>query len=298
MPPSDPLLLTIAGLDPSAGAGIAADLKVFAAHGCYGMAALTALTVQSTRGVRAVRPVEPALLGETLECLAADVDFAGVKIGMLGTEAAVLEVARYLSRRRPPVVVLDPVLESSSGARLLEPGAEAALLSSLLPLVDWVTPNRGELLRLAGGPAEGAAGGVSEAEADPAREEALERLALSFALPAPPGGPRRHGPELVVTGGDARRPDDLVRLSGRLTWLRGEHVETACTHGTGCTFSSALLAELVRAGWRPGEDAAGLRAAQAAKQYVTGALRAARPVGGGRGPLAHFFRGLPGDAAR
>ena len=199
-------LLTIAGFDPSSGAGITADLAVFAAHGYFGVSAITGLTVQSTQGVRRTEPVSPELLRETLVCLANDIDLAGIKIGMLATAANVEVVTAFLRDLRPAVpVVLDPVLRSSSGRELLEPAGVLALTGQLLPLTTWVTPNNQELPSL----------GIIPSHI-----------------------------KVVVTGGD-QDASDLVCLDGAETWLRGERLESQATHGTGCAFSSALLCNLV-----------------------------------------------------
>ena len=142
-------LLTIAGFDPSSGAGVTADLAVFAAHGYFGVSAITALTVQSTQGVQRTEAIDAALLRETLACLADDLDIGGVKIGMLATAANVAVVAEFIAALQVPIV-LDPVIRSSSGRELLEAMGVTALCQDLLPLVDWATPNRAEFLALAG----------------------------------------------------------------------------------------------------------------------------------------------------
>lgn len=262
-------VLAVAGFDPSSGAGVTADLKVFAAHRLYGLAAVTALTVQSTQGVRRVEPVEAGLLRETLACLAEDVPAAGVKIGMLATRANVRVVAEFLRTAGVPRgrVVLDPVVRSSSGEALLEADGVEALRAELLPEVGWVTPNLAELAALTGMEVEG-----REAVRDGAR-----RLAEMV-------GERGH-PELhvVVTGGHAERPDDFLRTAaGVERWFAGERVETRATHGTGCSFSSALLCRLVT-----GDG--GAAAVAAAKRYVREAMEAAYPVGRGHGPLHHLY---------
>ncbi|QNI34047.1 bifunctional hydroxymethylpyrimidine kinase/phosphomethylpyrimidine kinase [Alloacidobacterium dinghuense] len=265
-----PIALTIAGFDPSSGAGITADLKVFAAHDIYGMACITALTVQSTLGVRRVEPVAPETIRETLACLRDDVMPAGVKIGMQATAEAVTETARFLAesgidRRR---VVLDPVNRSSSGGELLSSEGLARLQSELLAHVGWITPNVEELAQLT------ADEPLSRAEI-PLASARLQNLARQG------GNPDLH---VVVTGGHLDRPDDfLLTPDGRESWLKGERVETQSTHGTGCAFSSAILCQLMR----------GIEAKQAvtnAKAYVTAALRAAYPVGQGKGPMHHLYR--------
>ena len=263
-----PVCLTIAGFDPSSGAGITADLKSFAAHGIYGVAAITALTVQSTQGVRGMEPVRPSIFRQTLECLAADLALAGVKLGMLASAGLVSEAEHFL-RVRPQLrdkVVLDPVLQSSSGTALLDAEGTALLRERLLGVVGWVTPNLDELALLTGVE-------IRTREQVPGAAERLARRAADAGNP---------GIAIVVTGGHLDRPDDYVLLQGKGVWLRGERVETRSTHGTGCAFSSALLAELVL-------GRAGVQAVEGAKRYVAGALRAAYPVGQGRGPLHHLF---------
>jgi hydroxymethylpyrimidine/phosphomethylpyrimidine kinase len=261
------VVLSIAGFDPSSGAGVTADLKVFAAFGLYGMACVTALTVQSTQGVGAVEPVREETVAETLQMLAADVDFAGVKIGMLATAGACRVAAEFLEARPEMLVVLDPVLESSSGRELLDAEGLRCLRDRLLPRVDWITPNLAELAVLTGRV-------VRRREQVP---EAAERLR---GLGAECGNERLH---ILVTGGHLERPEDYLLAAGASgRWISGERVETRATHGTGCAFSSALLSCLMQ-GDEP--ESAAIRA----KAYVTEALRAAYPVGRGRGPMHHLF---------
>jgi hydroxymethylpyrimidine/phosphomethylpyrimidine kinase len=258
-PRKPPIVLTIAGFDPSSGAGITADLQVFAAHRLFGTACITALTVQSTRGVAAVEPVS-ALIGQTLSHLGADLQPAGIKIGMLATAEAVSAVANYLTHRHGPKipVVLDPVILSSSGACLLNSQGIAVLQAKLLPLVDWITPNRAELGELSG----------VDTSAD--IEDALHALSRRY--------PHLH---IVATGGDhigEGTVDTLLTPDGDLHRFEGPRIDTTSTHGTGCAFSSALLARLVL-GYAP-QDAVG-----AAKIYVTEAIRRAKGLGQGHGPL-------------
>ena len=260
---------TIAGFDPSSGAGITADLTTFAAHGLFGCSAITALTVQSTLGVVAVELVRPALLTKTLDHLAADLPPAGVKLGMLGSPELAIVVADFLAdRSRTPggtpaptptaPVIFDPVLRSSSGHELFPQSALNALATRLLPQVDWITPNWGELSLLTGLPVN------TEAEAEQAARELLQRH------------PRIN---VVVTGGDQRAPKDLFLLhTGQHLWIAGEHIATRSTHGTGCAFASALLANLVNGA----EPEAAVRSAKA---YVAEALRSAPGLGHGSGPM-------------
>src|SRR5580658_10017103 len=150
MPEKPPIVLTIAGFDPSSGAGVTADIKTIAAHACYGVACITALTVQSSSGVRRVEPVAEGLVREILEELAGDLDLGAVHIGMLGNGKVVRVVADFLAAHRPPAVVLDPVLRSSSGTELLDPLGVRLLTERLLPLATAITPNLDEAAQLTG----------------------------------------------------------------------------------------------------------------------------------------------------
>lgn len=259
------IALTIAGFDPSSGAGITADLKVFEAHRIYGLAAISALTVQSTQGVRRVEPVSPEILRETLDCLAEDVEISGVKVGMLATEGLVGTVSSFLAESGIPAerIVLDPVVKSSSGRELLSHGGIRRLKTDLLHRVGWVTPNLDELAVLAEVPVP-SRGAVPEIAA---------RLAGNYP-----------GLNVVVTGGHLDPPDDFLRnAGGKEQWFAGQRIETRATHGTGCAFSSALLARLL-AGEAPEAAVSG------AKAYVAEAMKAAKPIGRGRGPLHHHYR--------
>ena len=265
-----PVVLTIAGFDPSSGAGITADLQVFAAYGLFGTSCVSVLTVQSTLAVSRTLPLSPDLVEETLRYLTRDLPPVGVKLGMLanaGIVEAVAAVLRDLRSQAPFFIVIDPVLRSSSGRELLDGKGIEALRQSLLPLADCITPNRGELAVLSGC-------GTSLESASP---DQLEHQALILQQ-------QFGATSIIVTGGEAHRPCDLVLQPGAAaTWLEGEHIETSSTHGTGCAFSSALLAELVL-----GNEL--LTAARKAKVYVEGALRNAPGLGHGRGPLNHHWR--------
>ena len=266
--PSPPIALTIAGFDPSSGAGVTADLQTFAAHGIFGTSAVTGLTVQSTLGVRRIQLLDGATLRETLDCLEEDLPPVGIKIGMLGSAELVSVVAEYLRSvraRRPVYVVLDPVLRSSSGAALLDAAGVRLLRETMLALCDCATPNRAELALLCG-----------EDSPEPAPALCGEDL-VDCARRVQP---RIGGRELIVTGGDEEKsPNDLLLSPGDdALWLTGQRVETTATHGTGCAFSSALLSRRLK-----GEDL--LAAARGAKFYVEGALRTAAAIGHGRGPM-------------
>ncbi len=239
-----------------------ADLAVFAAHGFLGTSGITALTVQSTLGVQAIHAVAPSILFESLECLAADLPPAGIKLGMLAAEENVRAVVKFLVRLRTShgdlPVVLDPVLRSSSGAELLSTSGLTLLRETLLPLVNWVTPNLAELAVLAERPVEG--------------PEQMESAAASLGQQYP-------GLSVVATGGHLHAADDLVApVDGRAVWLRGQKIASLATHGTGCAFSSALLCGLVG-------GLGAVEAARRAKNFVAEAIRRAEPAGGGYGPM-------------
>ena len=257
--------LTIAGFDPSSGAGITADLQVFAAHGLFGTSAITALTVQSTLGVAAVHACDAATLRHTLDHLTADLPPAGIKIGMLASGRIVEMVASFLQCLSPNQprnldlpIVLDPVILSSSGAALLDPDGLRCLQETLLNRVNWITPNWQELALLAETPVS------NLAEVEAALNLLGERYPHLFS---------------VATAGDRETPIDLLRTpNGELHQFAGQHIETTSTHGTGCAFSSALLSRLIL-GDTP------TAAVAAAKSYVEGALRNTPGVGHGKGPM-------------
>ncbi len=255
-------VLTIAGFDPSSGAGITADLAVIAAHGMFGTSAITALTVQSTLGVKASHLLSAPVLEATLECLIEDLPPAGVKLGMLGNKENVQVVVKILQELRSGgwriPVVLDPVMRSSSGRELLNRAGLDLLREELLPLVDWVTPNLLELGLLTG----------MEVHGPDEMEAAVDRLILGHAWL-----------NVVATGGHLESADDLIALSdGRRKWLRGEKLVSRATHGTGCAYSTALMCGLVG-----GHDP--LQAARLAKDFVAEAIRRAEIIGNGNGPM-------------
>lgn len=267
MPHDQKILLSIAGFDPSSGAGVTADLKVFAAHHFYGMACITALTVQSTQGVQAVEPVSAKMIASTLAFMAEDVTFAGIKIGMLGTEEAARAVLDYISAWPQTPIVLDPVLRSTSGRELLNEGGVAVLRDELLRRIQWVTPNLAELSVLTGSTV------ITTSH--------IENGAKLLQKHAENCGNKHLN--VLVTGGHREVPDDfLLSADGEARWLPGKRVETQATHGTGCALSSALLCGVVQ-GKSP------FFAADEAKRYVTTALEKAYPIGQGNGPMNHLF---------
>lgn len=272
-------VLTIAGFDPSSGAGVTADLMVFAAHGLFGTACITALTVQSTQGVRSTHATSRSVVETMLECLATDLPPDGIKIGMLATDCNTLAVSDFIdkykvkhshtARNAGAPIVLDPVLRSTSGRELLEPAGVVALREQLLPQVDWVTPNLNELATLSGV-------GITHRDDLPGASQALQQQVFERSC--------RQRLGIFATGGHLDPPDDYLLLpSGVGFWLQGQRVVTRSTHGTGCALSSAFLSRLV-SGDSP------MEAAVAAKRYVAGALRNAIEIGQGHGPINHLWQ--------
>ena len=263
-----PNVLSIAGTDPSGGAGVQADLKTFSALGGYGMAVVTALVAQNTVGVDAVHQPPADFVTAQLDSLFADVRVDAVKIGMLGSAEVVGAVVAALDRHHPPYVVLDPVMVAKSGDRLLPADAVAVLRDELLPRADLVTPNLPEAADL-----------LSEDEVtDPASDEAVmaDHVARLVKL-----GARR----VLLKGGHlyGAASVDLLYEEGEIRRFTGPRIPTRNTHGTGCTLSSAIAAlRPQRPGWAS--------AITDAKRYLTGALRAADrlDVGRGHGPVNHF----------
>ncbi|WP_427131028.1 bifunctional hydroxymethylpyrimidine kinase/phosphomethylpyrimidine kinase [Pseudarthrobacter sp. S9] len=274
-----PRVLAIAGSDPSGGAGIQADLKSIAANGGYGMAVITALTAQNTQGVRAVHVPPAAFLTAQLDAISEDISIDAVKIGMLGDAAVIDAVRSWLEKVRPGVVVLDPVMVATSGDRLLQESAEAAL-HALLPLADLITPNLAELAILLKEPV---AGDWAEA-----LDQGKRLAALAGTTVLVKGGHLKGGhPTSGGNGSDGGCPDALVNTGGLLgqqtVVVPGERVPTRNSHGTGCSLSSAMATVQARVGnWEA--------ALREVKPWLQGALREAGglDVGSGNGPVHHF----------
>ncbi len=257
-----PIVLTIAGSDSSAGAGIQADLKAISANGGYGASVITAVTAQNTRGVTAAAELDLDLIRAQADAVLGDLRVGAVKSGMLASAAVIETVAKVLRDHRPPHYVLDPVMVSKTGFPLLRPEAVGALRESLLPLATLLTPNVHEARALTGLPVR-----------TPDEAEAAGRRLLAAGA----------GAVLVKGGHLEERPatDVLVTATG-VRVFPGEHLDARHTHGTGCTYSAAIATQLAH-GW-PLEEAI-----VRAKAYVTEAIRAGLPVGQGTGPTDHFF---------
>ncbi len=275
-----PVVLTIAGFDPSSGAGITADIKTIAAHECYGVSCITALTVQSTQGVRRVEGVDPKIVAETLQELVSDLAVEAVHIGMLGNERVVGVVAEFLGQNFPgqtflgqalpgkarlPHVVLDPNLKSSSGADLLDAAGTRLLIERLLPLAEVMTPNLEEA---------GILTGLTVTNLDQMGEAAARLHSLGAA-------------NVVVTGGHLERATDLLSFAtahGTETEIfKADRQRSNSTHGTGCAFSTALACHLAHGRGLP-------EAVLLSKAYVSAAIANAYPLGHGAGPLHHLYR--------
>ncbi|PDT32864.1 bifunctional hydroxymethylpyrimidine kinase/phosphomethylpyrimidine kinase [Rhizobium sp. M10] len=257
-------VLSIAGSDPSGGAGIQADLKAFSARGVYGMAVLTALTAQNTQGVTGVHLVPPAFVADQINAVFADVRVDAVKIGMIANAGIAEAVAGALADRRGIPIVIDPVMIAKGGAALLAPEAIDVLTRRLLPLATLLTPNLPEAAALLHQP-------VATNRAEMAAQ--AEQL-------------RALGPAAVLVKGghlDSEESPDVLAAADGLHWFEARRVPTKNTHGTGCTLSSALAAELAKGASVP-------EAVAIAKDYLAGAVAASGSltVGSGHGPVHHF----------
>jgi hydroxymethylpyrimidine/phosphomethylpyrimidine kinase len=263
-----PTALSIAGVDPSGGAGVLADVKTMSALGAYGCAVIAALTAQNTVGVSSVAPVPPAFVGQQIDTLFADVRIDAVKIGMLGQQAVIQIVGEKLARWRPPHIVLDPVMVAKSGDLLLERVAVGALREALLPQATVLTPNLPEAGVL-----------LEERPVETVKEmrRVAERLRNKMA---------HNGQRWVMLKGGHLPGDDTIDLlhdGDRMIELPGRRIASRNTHGTGCTLSAALAALIPQTDDVP-------EAARRAKAYLTEAIRHADrlEVGKGHGPVHHF----------
>jgi hydroxymethylpyrimidine/phosphomethylpyrimidine kinase len=263
-----PNALSIAGVDPSGGAGVLADVKAMSALGAYGCAVIAALTAQNTQGVASVAPVPPAFVGQQIDALFADLRIDAVKIGMLGQQPVIQVVAEKLARWRAPHVVLDPVMVAKSGDLLLDRDAVGVLREALLPQATVLTPNLPEAGVL-----------LEERPVETLKEmrRVAERLRNKLAY---------DGQRWVMLKGGHLPGDetiDLLHDGDRMIELPGGRIDTRNTHGTGCTLSAALAALIPQTGDVP-------EAARRAKAYLTEAIRHADrlEVGKGHGPVHHF----------
>lgn len=253
--------LTIAGSDSSGGAGIQADLKTFTAHNIYGMSVITAITAQNTCGVFAVQDIEPDIVAAQLDAVFQDIFPDSLKIGMVSSCQIIEVITRKLKQYHPKNIVLDPVMISTSGHRLLKQDAQMALISKLLPLADLITPNIPEAEVLSG----------------------LSILNKELMVEAAHQIAKAYRGKILLKGGHLPEcADDLLLIDGEVIWFRKERLDSHNSHGTGCTLSSAIASNL----------AAGLdivTSVKNAKLYVYHALKKAPDLGRGNGPINHCF---------
>ena len=254
--------LTIAGSDSSGGAGIQADLKTFQAHGVFGMSAVTAVTVQNTQKVYAIQEMEPGIVHDQITCLFDDVEIHAVKIGMVSSIELIQAIAKALKAVKLPSVILDPVMISKSGYRLLNQDAQDALVHQLFPLSDIITPNIYEAEVLINN---------KISTVDEMKIAAQEILKLGAK-------------NVVVKGGHLGedRATDILYDGQEFKDLESQRIETKNTHGTGCTFSSAIAANIAL-------GKGFFEAVTLAKAYITGAIEHALSIGQGHGPTHHFY---------
>lgn len=253
-------LLTIAGSDSSGGAGIQADLKTFAAHGTFGMSVITAVTAQNTCGVTKVQDIDCDVVEAQIDAVFTDIRVDAVKIGMVSQPEIIRTIAKCLRKYKPGIIVVDPVMISKSGYPLLQPEACQTLIEELLPLATLVTPNLPEAEAIAK---------MTVAKKNEMRPVAEKIIALGAKAVLVKGG------HLTDTA------DDLLFDGSKEVWFAGERINTKNTHGTGCTLSSSLAANLAK----------GLsleEAVKASKAYVTEAIAYGIELGAGCGPTHHF----------
>ena len=257
--------LTIAGSDSGGGAGIQADLKTFAAHGVYGTSAITAVTAQNTLGVMAWQALPADLVTAQIEAIASDIGADAVKTGMLANAAIVEAVAAAIESLELPLVVVDPVMIAKGGDRLLEEEAVAAMRTQLLPRAHIVTPNVPEAEVLAG---------MAIGSLDDMREAGRRILAL---------GPR----VVLIKGGHLEGAEsiDVACTPAGTFEIHGVRIAGRSTHGTGCTLSAAIAANLAR-------GLSDRESIERAREYLEGAIRHAPAIGRGHGPLDHFWRAV------
>lgn len=258
-------VLTIAGSDSSGGAGIQADLKVMTAYGVYGMSVITAVTAQNTLGVHAVRVVGADTVCAQLNAVLSDIRPDAVKIGMVCTEEIVHSVARAIDRWELENIVVDPVVVSTSGRSLLDTKACGVLKKELFPRADLVTPNLPETERLCK---------PREEQWD---REAVQKAAMQLT--------RKWDTAFLIKGGhlEGEAADCFCAPDGKMQWYEGKRIDTVNTHGTGCTYSTAIACNLAK-----GMELS--RAIREAKTYLEGAIRCNPGLGAGHGPLNHCWR--------
>ncbi|WP_308749167.1 bifunctional hydroxymethylpyrimidine kinase/phosphomethylpyrimidine kinase [uncultured Anaerococcus sp.] len=254
--------LTIAGSDSSGGAGIQADLKTMTVNGVYAMSVITALTAQNTQGVTGILDVSPEFITEQMDAVFNDIYPDAIKIGMVSSPEIVEAIAASLEKYQAKNIVLDPVMVATSGAKLLKEEAMDSLINRLIPLADVITPNipEGEIL----------------AGMEITNEDEMIKVAEKIG--------KKYDCAVLLKGGHrVNDANDLLYKDGKFKWFRSERIDNPNTHGTGCTLSSAIGANLAK-----GYDID--QAIEKAKAYLTGALRAGLDLGKGSGPLMHNYK--------
>lgn len=254
-------VLTIAGSDCSGGAGIQADIKTITAHKMYAMSVITALTAQNTTGVYGILEATPEFIKQQIDCIFTDIFPDAVKVGMVFSSPIIEVIAERLSHYRPAFTVIDPVMVSATGCKLISEEAMEALIAKLLPLGTVITPNIPEASVLCGFPID------SETKMLEAAQKIAERTETAV---------------LIKGGHLEQEASDLLFMNGRALWYRTPRISTPNTHGTGCTLSSAIACNLATG--RSLEESVGR-----AKRYLTGALQAGLDLGKGSGPLDHTY---------
>lgn len=254
-------VLTIAGTDPTGGAGSQADLKTFTVHKVYGMNIITALVAQNTLGVQDIMNVTPEFLEKQFACVFEDIYPDAIKIGMVSEDHLIHKIVEQLKKYKAKNIVVDPVMVSTSGSRLLEDSALDALKNELIPLSCIITPNIPE--------AEVLVNHSIHSQAD--MINAVKEISQWYK-----------GAILIKGGHFEESANDLLYYNGEIIWLKSEHIDNPNTHGTGCTLSSAIASQLAL-----GNDL--ITSTQKAKDYITGALKANLNLGHGSGPLNHFW---------
>lgn len=262
-------VLTIAGTDPTGGAGIQADIKTVTMNGVYAMSAVTAMVAQNTMGVRSIRESDPEFLGEQLDVVFEDIFPDAVKIGMVSSSELIYVIADRLRRYNARNVVVDPVMVATAGSALIQNEAVCTMTDELFPLAELITPNIPEVTALTG----------------------IDITDTEDMLTAAAYTAKKYGCAVLLKGGhNISDADDLLCKDGKMRWFRGKRIDNTNTHGTGCTLSSAVAANLAK-GYSLEESV------DRAKKYISGALSAMLDLGNGRGPMMHNFN-LMGEFAQ
>lgn len=254
-------VLTIAGSDCSGGAGIQADIKTITVHKMYAMSVITALTAQNTTGVYGITEAKAEFVGQQIDCIFNDIRPDSVKIGMVSGSNIIEAIVDRLGHHRAKNIVVDPVMVSTSGSKLLSAEAMDAVITKLIPIADIITPNIPEAQAICN---------ISISNTDD-MERAAEKMSKMLK-----------GTVLIKGGHLTDTADDLLYANGRILWIRGERVNNPNNHGTGCTLSSAIACNLAQ-----GLDIE--ISVRNAKNYITGALKSNLNLGRGRGPLNHVW---------